>query len=126
MDKIFLYFKGEWEVISKAPFSFLIFGSLVFGVGYAISSFLFKNNITNKEATIQLLNATVQSIEERANLEKAKLKTVMNDFRDENISLGLKIRTLEIENETLKQKKQENKRKEVDDLNGEKGNGKKQ
>lgn len=68
MDKFFAYVAKEWEIISQAPFAFLILAAIMFGLAYLAAKWRFS-------AIIDQVRASNETLKERLHLKSEQAES---------------------------------------------------
>ncbi len=72
MDKLFSYIAKEWEIISQAPFAFLILAAIMFGLAYLATKWRFTAIIDQVKASNETLNQRLHLKSEQAESYKER------------------------------------------------------
>jgi hypothetical protein len=98
VDRLFEYIAKEWEVLSDAPFAFLVLAAIMFGLAYLAAKWRFSTIIEQVRATNETLTERLHLRSEQA--ESYKERALNYDDRIQEVvdsdAVALKERTLEL------------------------------
>lgn len=98
MEKLFEYIAKEWEVLSDAPFAFLMLAAIMFGLAYLAAKWKFSTIIDQVRATNETLTERLHLRSEQA--ESYKERALKYDDKIQQVvdsdAVALKERTLNL------------------------------
>lgn len=98
MDRLFEYIAKEWEVLSDAPFAFLVLAAIMFGLAYLAAKWRFSTIIEQVRATNETLTERLRLRSEQA--ESYKERALKYDDKIQQVvgsdAVALRERTLDL------------------------------
>jgi len=98
VDRLFEYIAKEWEVLSDAPFAFLVLAAIMFGLAYLAAKWRFSTIIEQVRATNETLTERLRLRSEQA--ESYKERALKYDDKIQQVvdsdAVALRERTLDL------------------------------